>query len=72
MKTTFSMAIVCALICAAGCSGSAAPTQAPPITGKVKAWTDMSKSEKIALIEKQPIPASAKADEIKKINLGQD
>ena len=39
-----------------GC-GSAAPTSAPPITGKPrKKWKDMSSGEKIAVLEKSPAP----------------
>jgi hypothetical protein len=65
-------ALVCLVAVAVGCSDSAAPTKAPPITGKTKDWKTMSKEEKIALIKTQPMPESARQSQIDRINQGLD
>jgi hypothetical protein len=47
-----------------GC-GEAAPTKAPPITGKArKKWKDMSSDEKIAVLEKSPAPNKGKLEQL--------
>jgi hypothetical protein len=55
-----------------GC-GSETSTAAPKVEGKARPdWKNMSKEEKIKLIQGQPIPEQAKADAIKRIEQGID
>jgi hypothetical protein len=54
-----------------GC-GDAAPTKAPPVTGKVPDWKAMSKEEKIEVINKQPMPDAARTEAIRRIEQGID
>jgi hypothetical protein len=58
-----------AAIVLGGC-GNAAPSKAPPITGKVPDWKSMSKEDKIALIEKQPMPEAEKVKMRQRIEQG--
>lgn len=51
----------CAVAPLLGGCGDAAPTKAPPITGKIKEWKDMAKEEKLETVKTSPMPEEARA-----------
>ncbi len=67
MKLTTLIAITATVFGACvleGC-GDAAPSQAPPITGKpFKKWKDLTPTEKIAALERSPDPMRAQHEEM--------
>lgn len=70
MRRAAPLVLLGAVLLSAGCSNSAAPTQAPPITGKAPDWKTMSKQEKLALIEKQPMPEAERIKMRQRIEQG--
>ncbi len=70
MRRAAPLLVLGAAFFVVGCSGSAAPTEAPPITGKAPDWKAMSKAEKLALIEKTPMPEPEKVKMRQRIEQG--